>query len=247
MRCLLFTALVLGTPAAGVTGEPSTLRWSIGGGLVASPKPYVGAETETFPIPVVRIQYGRWFVQGIRGGYELLSAGGWSASALAQARFQGLSPKDSAFLEGMEARRTSLDGGVEILYRGRPLGFRAAALTDVLGRSNGQELLAQATTGAPLGKKLLLLVDVGPKWETARRVNYYYGVRPEEATPERPAYRGEGTLSWELSVSAMYRPRYRWSVFASWNRTALGDAIRRSPTVARKSISGFVLFVTRDF
>jgi outer membrane protein len=83
MRCLLLIALVLGTPAPGVTGEPSKLRWGAGAGLVASSKPYVGAGTETFPIPVVRIQYQRWFVQGIRGGYELFSTGGWSARALA--------------------------------------------------------------------------------------------------------------------------------------------------------------------
>ncbi len=227
--------------------EPSKLRWGVGAGFVASPRPYVDAKPQTFPIPVVQIQYKRWFVQGIRGGYELLSAPQWSVSAFAQARFQGLEPEDSPFLEGMEARQKSMDGGVEVLYRGRPVGFRATASTDVLGRSNGQEVSAQAITGAPLGKKLLVLVGFGPRWETGRRIDYYYGVRPEEATSLRPAYSGVGALSWDLGVSAIYRPTHRWSIFSLLNRTSLGDGIRQSPTVERDSVASFVLFVTREF
>jgi outer membrane protein len=245
---MAFALFVCGSAAAlQAPEESSKLRWGVGAGFVTSPRPYAGAKSQTFPIPVVQIQYERWFLQGIRGGYELFSAPRLRVSAFAQARFQGLEPDDSPFLDGMEARKKSLDGGLEILYRGRPLGFRAAASTDVLGRSKGQEVSAQAITGAPIGKKLLVLAGFGPRWETGRRVDYYYGVRPEEATSLRPAYSGEATLSWDLGISAIYRPARRWSLFALLNRTSFGDGIRQSPTVERDSVSSFVLFVTREF
>lgn len=244
IACALF---VSGPAVAQQTPEPSRLRWGVGAGIVASPRPYVGARGQTFAIPVLRMEYERWFVQGIRGGYQLFSAPRWTVNAFAQARFQGLDPKDSPFLEGMEARKKSMDGGVEVVYRGRPLGFRAAAMTDVLGKSKGQVLTAQAISGAPVNEKLLVLVGFGPRWETARRVDYYYGVRPEEATSTRAAYTADGTLSWDLALSASYRPASRWSVFALMNHTFLGNGIRQSPTVERNSVSSFVLLVTRDF
>jgi outer membrane scaffolding protein for murein synthesis (MipA/OmpV family) len=92
-----------------------------------------------------------------------------------------------------------------------------------------------------------VLVAFGPRWETSRRADYYYGVRPEEATSERPAYSAEDALNWDLAVSAIYRPADRWSVFALVNRIALGDAIRNSPIVERESMTGLLFFVTREF
>jgi outer membrane protein len=244
--------ILLAASAASVSAQDSAeperkLEWSIGGGAVASPRPYVDAKPQVFPIPVVNLRYQRWFVQGIRGGYELVARPKLSVNAFAQARFQGLEPDDSPFLEGMEERRKSMDAGLEVLFRGRPVGFRASLLTDALGRSNGQEMSAQAVTGAPLGKKLLVLVGFGPRWETSRRVDYYYGVQPNESTSQRPAYSAGGTLNWDLAISALYRPSDRWSVFALLNRTALGDAIRESPIVDRDSMASVVFFVTREF
>jgi outer membrane protein len=246
---LVVVALTAVTPVAAeeTPKEPSKLRIAIGGGFVSSPRPYVSAKAQTFPIPVVNLRYGRWFAQGVRGGYELVSTPRWSVNSFAQARFQGLEPEDSPFLEGMAPRSTSMDGGVEVVFRGRPVGFRAAALTDLLGKSNGQDFSAQAVTGAPLGKKLLVLAGFGPRWQSERFVDYYYGVREEEATALRPAYAGKGALSWDVGVSAIYRPTSRWSVFALWNRAAFGEGIRQSSTVDRDAVSSMVLFVTRDF
>jgi outer membrane protein len=246
--CTILTAIGLAAAAEAQNGaEPSALRWGVGGGFIVSPRPYVGAKPHTFPVPVIEMRYRRWFLQGIRGGYNLSPDPQWDVNAFAQVRFQGLEPDDSAFLSGMDERRKSMDGGVEVVYWGRPLGFRAVASTDVLGSSNGQELSAQAVTGAPLGKKLLILAGFGPRWETGRRIDYCYGVRPEEATDERPAYTGEATLSWDLALSAISRPSDRRTAFALVNRTSYGDGIRQSPTVERESVSSLVFFVTRSF
>jgi outer membrane protein len=234
-------------PAASFAQEEKAqLEWGLGVGVIASPRPYEGTKAQLFPVPVVNVKRGPWFFQGIRGGYELVGNERFTASAFAQARFQGLEPEDSPFLEGMETRSKSMDAGGELVFRGRPVGFRVAAATDVLGRSNGQEISAQLVTGAPLGRKLLLLAGFGPRWESARRVDYYYGVRPDETRDFRPAYSGEATVSWDLGLSAFYRPTPRWSVFVLLNRTAYGDAIRESPIVARESALSLVAFVVRE-
>ena len=90
---MAFALFVCGSAGAlQAPEESSKLRWGVGAGFVTSPRPYAGAKPQTFPIPVVQIQYERWFLQGIRGGYELFSAPRLRVSAFAQARFQGLEP-----------------------------------------------------------------------------------------------------------------------------------------------------------
>ncbi len=143
----------------------------------------------------------------------------------------------------METRQKSLDAGVEMIYRGRPVGFRLAAVTDVLGRSNGQEVSAAAITGAPLGKALVL-VGFGPRWLSSDRVDYYYGVRAPEGRPE---YSGTSTINWDLTVSTVYNPTPRWTVFGLLTREGLGSSIRSSPLVERTSAYSFVASVAFKF
>ena len=235
---VIFLILVsTGLNTANLTAQPSSktkdeegLTWSVGGGFVASPRPYPDAGAEVIPIPLVRLRYKRFFFQGIRGGYEFLQNEKWTANAFGQARFQGLEPTDSPALEGMETRRKSADAGAELIFRNRPVGFRTSFLTDILARSKGQEFSALAVTGAPLGKALLL-VGIGPRWESQRRVDYYYGVRPEEALPERPAYSAPATWSWDLNVTLTWQISDRWNLLVLANRQGFGSGIKNSSIV----------------
>lgn len=233
-----------GTEAA--TLRPETLRVSIGAGFITSPRPYIGAQPRSFPVPVINLKRDRWFLESIRGGYSFVQTDKLDARAFAQVRFRGLEPDESPFLEGMQTRQKSLDGGIEVLYRGRPVGFRLGAITDVLGRSNGQELSASAITGAPLGK-LLVLVGFGPRWLSTNRVDYYYGVRDSEARPGRPAYQGSATVNWDLTVSGFFNPSPKWSIAAILTREGLGRAIRESPLVDRDSAYSLVAFFSYNF
>jgi len=222
------------------------LEVAVGAGFITSPRPYIGAEPQSFPVPVIHIRYKRWFLESIRGGYSFVQRESFDARAFTQVRFRGLEPESSPFLEGMVTREKSLDAGVEMIYRGRPVGFRVAALTDVLGRSNGQEVSAQALTGAPLGKALVL-AGFGPRWLSQSRVDYYYGVRPSEALPERPAYVGTSTINWDLTVSTIYKPTSRWTVFALVTREGFGAAIKASPLVDRTSAYSLVASLSYRF
>ena len=231
-------------PAPASTGKE--LDIAAGLGFVTSPRPYIGASPQSFPVPVINVKYKRWFLESIRGGYAFVQREKFDARAFTQVRFRGLEPESSPFLEGMETRQKSLDAGVEMIYRGRPVGFRMAALTDVLGRSNGREVSAAAITGAPLGKALVL-VGFGPRWLSQDRVDYYYGVRSSESRPERPAYRGESTINWDLTISTIYKPTSRWTVFALVTREGLGSAIQSSPLVDRASAYSLVASVSYSF
>ena len=178
-----------GAPDA-VPVVPGNLELSLGGGVVVAPRPYEGASAAVIPIPVVSVRYKRLFADGIRGGVRFLQSGQLTGNAYLQANFEGLDATDSPSLEGITDRRMSADAGAEIVYRARPVGFRFNVLSDVLGRNSGQEVSLQALTGAPLGRGSFLLAGIGPRWVSATRVDYYYGVSGSEARPDRPEYPG---------------------------------------------------------
>jgi outer membrane protein len=247
---LLAIAALLGVPGSASADDPQAgkpavppsvrqstdhLDLSLGGGVVMAPRPYVGASEAVIPIPVVNIRYKWLFAEGIRGGAQFLRQGTLAGNVYLQANFEGLEAKDSPFLEGMETRSISADAGVEVVYRARPVGFRVNVLTDVLGRNNGQEFSVQAVTGAPLGSRGFLLAAIGPRWISANRVDYNYGVRASEATPDRPAYTGTASWNWDLTLGATVRVTGKWSVFALFSREAFGKPIEQSPIVDRKA------------
>jgi len=220
-----------GAPEA-VTAVPGNLELSLGGGVIFAPRPYEGASAAIIPIPVVTVRYKRLFADGIRGGVRFLQSGQLTGSAYLQANFKGLDSTDSPYLEGITNRRMSADAGAEIVYRARPVGFRFNVLSDVLGRNSGQEVSLQALTGAPLGRGSFLLAGIGPRWVSATRVDYYYGVSGSEARPDRPEYRGTSSWNWDLSIGANIRVTSKWSLFALFSREAFGSPIENSPLVS---------------
>ena len=223
---------------------PRGVELSIGGGVIFAPRPYEGASAAVIPIPVVSVRYKRLFADGIRGGVRFLQSGQLTGSAYLQANFEGLSATDSPSLEGITDRRMSADAGAEIVYRARPVGFRFNVLSDVLGRNSGQEISLQALTGAPLGRGSFLLAGIGPRWVSASRVDYYYGVRGSEARPDRPEYRGTSSWNWDLSVGANIRLAGKWSLFALFSREAFGSPIEDSPVVSGPAAYSMITSLT---
>jgi outer membrane protein len=227
-----------------VSAAPDNVDLSVGGGVVFAPRPYVGAHAAVIPIPVVNVRYKRLFAEGIRGGVQFLRKGQLTGNAYMQANFEGLEADDSPDLEGMENRSMSADAGAEIVYRARPVGFRVNVLSDVLGRNSGQEVTVQAVTGAPLGSRGFLLASIGPRWLSANRVNYNYGVRDSEATPDRPAYTGTASWNWDLTFGANIRFAQKWSLFVLFSREAFGSPIEHSPIVAGSAAYSLISALT---
>jgi outer membrane protein len=233
-------------PAAqeNVPGPPDHLDLSIGGGVIFAPRPYEGASAAVIPIPVVNVRYKNLFAEGIRGGYRFITSGQLTGNAYVQANFEGLESTDSPYLQGMKNRSMSADAGAEIVYRARPVGFRLNVLSDILGRNSGQEVSLQALTGAPLGRGSFLLAGFGPRWVSATRVDYYYGVSAAEARPDRPEYRGTSSWNWDLSLGANVRLTPNWSLFALFSREAFGGAIENSPVVSGPAAYSMITSLT---
>ncbi|MDM7996431.1 MAG: MipA/OmpV family protein [Acidobacteriota bacterium] len=234
-------------PQASGAQSGDNFSLALGAGVIVSPRPYVGADYRIFPIPSVEIDYKGWFFRGIRGGYGFIRTERFTASLYGQARFSGLESDSSPFLQGMEDRKKSMDAGIELSYRGRPVGFRFNYLGDVLGRNKGQEATFLVTSGVPLGRRGIVLAGIGPRWLSKNHVDYYYGVRAAEATPSRPAYSGRPAYNLDINITAIINVSSHWRWIAIMNREGFGAAIKESPIVDRNSSYAFITSLNYKF
>src|SRR5258708_13232794 len=65
--------------------------------------------------------------------------------------------------------------------------------------------------------------------------DYYYGVRPDEATPERPAYTARAGIMPELGVWGAYGLTERWSLVLGATVSRLPSSVSGSPVVDGKT------------
>jgi outer membrane protein len=66
--------------------------------------------------------------------------------------------------------------------------------------------------------------------------DYYYGVRPGEATPDRPAYEAGAGANLEFGVQATYRLNANWQLLGGVSVVQMSSAIRNSPVVEDRAL-----------
>lgn len=214
------------------SSSPSQVRWSLGLGVISSPRPYVGAKNSVLPIPLVELYYKKFYVQGIRAGFHLFEKGDLTFDARARVVFAGLDPEDSPALEGMAERKSSVEGGFALEWKPGKYLLSATAFTDVLGRSGGQQVgLDLSRTWTFARYRWGLTPSVGVVWQSSDLVDYYFGVSPEEARPGRPPFRGYSAFNFRASVLAFYRLTTRVNIVGLIRVQRLDNEISSSPIV----------------
>ena len=103
-----------------------------------------------------------------------------------------------------------------------------------LGISKGQELAISYSKAIrqPFNmKKVFITPFAGAEWRTTSLNDYYYGVRPEEARPDRNAYKASGDVNYFLGMACNWQISEKTSIFTMIKNTWLGDEIQDSPIV----------------
>ncbi|MEO8056020.1 MAG: MipA/OmpV family protein [Acidobacteriota bacterium] len=228
-------------PGAG-DGKP---RFSAGIAVIDSARPYAGADNRIMVVPVLGVEWGDFYLRGVFAGWKAVRAGGFSADVQARVRFTGLDPDDSPALAGMEERKGSLDLGLDLTWRSRWFGVKLLTGTDILGRGDGTEVATEIFATIPAGP-VRVSPFVGASWLSANFVDYYYGVRPSEATAARPEYEGKATWNGNagIGISANVGRVFIQGIF---RYQSLGAGITESPIVDQKGSFGAGLIATYGF
>lgn len=230
MRKFLVPLVLLATaaPALAQEGPP---RWTFGAMLADRDAPYRGLDEGLLFVPLVRFEGERAYLRGLRGGWRLVDHERFEFALVAQARLDGYEAEDSDFLAGMDDRKFSLDLGVASTWTSKKLGaLDLAVVADAFDRSGGVEATANWSVLFRAGG-WTVIPGALLRWQSSDVVDYYFGVRSDEALPGRPAYAGDSALTPELSVLVSRPLSERWTLFARVGQAWLPSEISSSPIV----------------
>ncbi len=217
-----------------------TLEWSLGLGVASTPRPYVGAENAILPIPLVDITYKGLYVQGIQAGYWFIDNKKLDFGIRSEIVFESLDPDDSPFLEGMDERLPSIQGGLVFAWKPGKFRLTTAVNTDLMNRSNGQQASVRFSRMWQFhGRAVGIMPSIGVVWQSSNFINYYYGVTPEEALPGRPPFSGHSAVNFRTSLLGYLFVSHRIRFLAYVEVQRLDNEIYESPIVEdRRSILG---------
>lgn len=209
--------------------------WGAGIALWPERKPYRDFDNKTRVWPLLTFE-NRWVsVFGPRVEFKLGRSGPVSYGLTVGYAGEGYKPGDSPFLAGMDKRRAGIWAGARL---GLQLGMSSMVAdwtADASNHSQGQRLRLGFEHRVPLGD-FGLTPRLTATWLDHAYVDYYYGVRPSEATSTRAAYAPGSTVNTEFAVRMDYRLAPQQVLFADVGVVALGQAIKRSPLVDRRTL-----------
>lgn len=221
--------------------EPSAdvSHWGLGMAAGVKQQPYTGAGNKTQGLPLIYFEnrHVRVLGTGVElkvSKFDLGARSSLSFGLRARYGLGGYKPSDAPILEGMEERKGSIWLGAGVTWRNEIADVSAEWLGDASGKSKGQNLRLGLQREFRAGN-FTLTPRVDAVWLDGKYVDYYYGVRPDEARLDRPAYLGKSTLNTEIGLRVGYAIDSHQSVFVDISATQLGKQIKNSPLVDRSS------------
>jgi len=215
-------------PRIGAAGE-----WGIGSAIAHFQPSQTGVRSESIAAPYVTYHGERLNIDLAAVSYTLYKSQEILISMEGELRFDGYDPKDSPALQGMEKRDPSFDAGIGVARAGAWGVMKIMILGDITGTHEGYE--ARAEYEAPyMINRLLIAPAVGVSWLDDALVDYYYGVRLDEATSTRNLYTGDATTNTYVHLSVGYILSDSMELLAGFKYVRLGENIEASPIVDKK-------------
>jgi outer membrane protein len=209
--------------------------------------PYAGADHIVDLVPLYVFEGDHVYLHSYRGGIKFPTSQNAHVEAFIARRFEGF-PYDytPSSLVGMARRNEGLDGGIAYRYDG-PLGVAIAQFTnDISDASNGSEVTLGYGYRWHDGPW-----TISPYFTVAYRDidlnDYYYGVRADEATAQRPEYTAGDGINFGLSLHGQYKLTENWKLLAAVGAEYLSAAIQDSPIVDKTWLVSGYLGAIYDF
>ncbi|MDD5249545.1 MAG: MipA/OmpV family protein [Rhodocyclaceae bacterium] len=237
----------LDAPGLAATIPEATGGAGLGAAVRMENSLYRGGGTRNDLVPIYVYEGKRVFLEAYRLGLKLDETPESRFDAFVSYRFEGF-PYDRvpASLAGMTNRGTGVDLGLGY-QRQRPWGtLFGEVLHDAAAGSSGSEIRVGYRYDWKIGK-LQLQPQIALAARDAKLNNYYYGVRPAEATAARPAYEPGSGINGELGLSAVYRLSERWRLLGGLSATRWSSGVRASPIVEDRTQLAAQLGLAYDF
>lgn len=185
-------------------------------------------------IPFVYYEGDRFSASMEGVSYKLTESESTQLNAIGTFRLQNYDPNDSDFLTGMEKRKSTLEAGFDAAFG----NLRFSAVMDIGGTHKGQEISADYIYSTQIDN-WMIKAAAGISWQSNKLTNYYYGVKPSEAslisingvTLNRYAYTVDDAVIQRIGVKTMYKISDRWLAIVAAQYIFLPNKIQDSPIV----------------
>jgi MipA family protein len=213
----------------------------------APTSPYRGYDRDSDLLPQFRYDSQYFYLQSDRIGLKL-DTERVRYELFVRERLEGFATdRVPESMVGMDKRSLGSDLGVALRLRLGAGFLYGEAMHNVSEESEGTELRLGYRYERWWTGRLRWRPYVTLAWRDADLNNYYYGVRPEEATAERPAYQPGSGTNLELGVLAAYRLAERWQVLAGAGLTRWSSGVSDSPVVEDGTQPYFMLGLMYGF
>ena len=243
---LVATAADSTEPDLPVPGIVDTSHWGLGLAVGTRSRPYVGLDRDTSVLPLVFYNNSWLRLTGTGAELKLANVGSFSFGLAARLGLGGYSASDSPELAGMDERKRGFWLGPSANWRTPIADLSLDALADVTGESSGVRIHAGAQKTWAFASRWSISPRIGATWLSADYVDYYYGVKDTEVTPDRPQYSGRATVNLDTGVrlGVLLAPHH--SMFVDHDVTHYGNAISDSPIVNKTNqLGGRIGYVYR--
>lgn len=230
--------LVFAVPAIGWANELLDNGSLAGLGVLIGESPYRGVDDQVYPVPVLILEARQFFADKTVFGYyfnDKTDPVRWAV--IGSVRLQGYEARDSSDLNGMQDRDWALDGGLRISWKNAIADMILEAVTDVSGTHEGQELRVSVAKELFEG---FLSPKAGIKWQSDDLADYYYGIKPNEATAKRGEYTAGDELEYMAGITIGIPLGEKWVLFGDIECTFLGDEVENSPIVGDDALMRYV-------
>lgn len=208
-------------------------RWGLGAGVGVGQSPYKGYGTKVEPFPLVYFD-DKWV--HLLGTTLDLKVGTWHGVSVAlRGKYSlgdGYKQSDAPVLNGMEDRNGAFWYGPALAWH---TAFGTLSGNYLLGGNKGEKAALDYSKSFDVGD-FSLTPHVGIEWLSGKYVNYYYGVRPSETRPGRPAYTGTATSRTSLGTRVDYNVTKHQRFVLDVGVSHLGSGITDSPLVGKRFI-----------
>lgn len=169
----------------------------------------------------------------LTAGYSLQRTKKFVLNIIAESLFQGFEQTDQNSgnqLDGINARKISLDGGIEAHYSYKYGEARFRALTDISNTHEGY-VVAFDYAYPIFMKRWTIWPSYGISWLSADTVKYYFGVEDNEVRTNRPFYQPGSAFTHKMNLYVAYQYNTHLSFVGYSDYILYSKNINNSPLV----------------
>ncbi|OMH26588.1 MipA/OmpV family protein [Motiliproteus sp. MSK22-1] len=247
MKNVLLTATAIALISNGMLAQAGDV--SLGLGAVTFESPYKDFKDDNAAFLIAEYQ-GEDFSIGTEGlNYRIIGddESPINLYATLTSTGSGFDSGDSTFFTGMAERDTSIDLGLSISYQLGNGTLNAAWLHDISGSHKGFVADFSYSHLLSFGDYAEFSPAVGINYLSKDYSDYYFGVRNNEATANRAAYKADAAVNPYIGYELLVPLDENWQLIHTANYTWLSSEIKDSSIVNRDNTWMMMLGVTYSF